>query len=168
MCYVNHYVTTYVLVTQLIIEKSFLDQLVKLTIMPKSKEGVLLCQNLCNLPETKNKMCLWNTNMSPGYGHFFFKVDHESRSRSQVKIVYMSGKSLSQGTYMPNLKALSETVQKLWPMLELSNQQTNNKPTDRAKTICPRYRNRGHKIASAINNMSNIKNLPEVLFMKQS
>ena len=29
----------------------------------------------------------------------------------------MSGKPLSQGTYMPNMKALSETVQKLWPML---------------------------------------------------
>ena len=31
-------------------------------------------------------------------------------------------------------------------MLKLSNQQTNpNQQTDRAKTICPRYRYQGHK-----------------------
>ena len=55
----------------------------------------------------------------------------------------MSGKSLSQGTYMLNIKALSQTIQKLSPMLKVSNQQT-----DRAKTICPRYRYRGHKKTS--------------------
>ena len=78
---------------------------------------------LRKIKKKKNKMCLWNTNMSPGQGQFFFKVGHRSRSRSQVKIVCMSGKPLSQGTYMPNIKALSQTVQKLWPMLELSKQQ---------------------------------------------
>ena len=68
------------------------------------------------------------------------------------QIICMSGKPLSQGTYMPNIKDLSQTVQKLWPMLKLSKQQTNqqtNKPTnqqtDRAKAICPRYRYRAHK-----------------------
>ena len=50
---------------------------------------------------------------SLGQGQFFFKVGHRSRSRSQVKIFCMSWKPLSQGTYMPNMKALSETVQKL-------------------------------------------------------
>ena len=56
----------------------------------------------------------------------FFKVGH--RSRSQVKTFFMSGKPSSQGTYLPNIKALSQTVQKLWPMLKLSNQQqTNNR-----------------------------------------
>ena len=43
--------------------------------------------------------------------NFFFKVGH--RLRSQVKIFCMIGKPLSQGTYMPNMKALSERVQKL-------------------------------------------------------
>ena len=38
-----------------------------------------------------------------GQGQFFLQ------SRSQV----ISGKPLSQGTYIPNMKALSETVQKL-------------------------------------------------------
>ena len=33
-----------------------------------------------------------------------------------------SGKPLSQETYMPNMKALSHMVQKLWPMLKLPNQ----------------------------------------------
>ena len=42
---------------------------------------------------------------------FFFKVGH--RSRSEVKIFCMSGKPLSQGTYMSNIKALSEMVQEL-------------------------------------------------------
>ena len=41
---------------------------------------------------------------------FFFKVGH--RSRSEVKLFCMSGKPLSQGTYMLNIKALSQTVQK--------------------------------------------------------
>ena len=41
----------------------------------------------------------------------FFKVGH--RSRSQVKIFCISWKPLSQGIYMPNIKALSQTVQKL-------------------------------------------------------
>ena len=45
---------------------------------------------------------------------------------------------------MPNIKALSQMVQKLWPMLKLFNQQTNQQ-TDRAKTIRPRYPYRGHK-----------------------
>ena len=56
----------------------------------------------------------------------------------------MSGKPLSQGTYMPNMKALSERVQNLWPMLKLSNKQTNQQ-TDRAQTICACYRYPGHK-----------------------
>ena len=47
----------------------------------------------------------------PGQGQLFFKVGH--RSRSQVKFVCMSGKPLSQGTYMPNMKALFEMVKKL-------------------------------------------------------
>ena len=34
------------------------------------------------------------------------KVSHRSRSWSQVKFFCMSGKPLSQGTYMPNMKAL--------------------------------------------------------------
>ena len=49
---------------------------------------------------------------------FFFKVGH--RSRSLVRIFCMSMKFLSQGTYMPNMKALSEMVKKLWPMLIFS------------------------------------------------
>ena len=49
--------------------------------------------------------------------NFFFKVSNRSRSRSQVKYFCMSGKPLSQGTYMPNMKALPEMVQKLLPML---------------------------------------------------
>ena len=58
-----------------------------------------------------------------GRGHFFLW------SRSQVKVKVkvrdqiffcMSGKPLSQGTYMPNIKALSKTIQKLWPMLIFS------------------------------------------------
>ena len=57
----------------------------------------------------------------------FFKVGNRSRSKSQVKIFCMSGKPLSQGTYMPNIKALSQMVQKFWPMLKFSNQQTNQK-----------------------------------------
>ena len=57
--------------------------------------------------------------------NFFFKVGHSWRSMSQVKIFRMSGKPLSQGTYMPYMKALSERVQNLWPMLKLSNKQTN-------------------------------------------
>ena len=47
---------------------------------------------------------------------------------------------LLQETYMPNMKALSEMVKKLRPMLKLSNQQI-----DRAKTVCPCYRYQGHK-----------------------
>ena len=42
--------------------------------------------------------------------NFFFKVGH--RSRSDV-IFFMSGKPLSQETYMPNTKTLSQMVQKL-------------------------------------------------------
>ena len=38
---------------------------------------------------------------------------------------------------MPNMKALSERVQNLLPMLKLSNKQTNS------DTVCYRYR--GHK-----------------------
>ena len=45
--------------------------------------------------------------------NIFFKVGHRSESRSQVKIFCMSGKPLSQGTYMPNIKALSQTVHRL-------------------------------------------------------
>ena len=41
---------------------------------------------------------------------FFFKVGHKSRSRSQVKFFFMSGKPLSQGTYMQNTKAVSKMV----------------------------------------------------------
>ena len=56
---------------------------------------------------TLNKICLWNMNMSPVKvkvtGQFFFFCT--------------SGKPLSQGTYMSNRKALSEKIQKLWPML---------------------------------------------------
>ena len=44
---------------------------------------------------------------------FFFKVGHRSWSRSQVKCFCMSGKPLSQGTHMLNMKALSKMVQKL-------------------------------------------------------
>ena len=43
--------------------------------------------------------------------NFFFKVGH--RSRSRVIFFCMSGKLLSQEIYMPNIKALSEMVQKL-------------------------------------------------------
>ena len=55
---------------------------------------------------------------------FFFKVGQ--RSRSQVKIFCMSGKPLSQGTYMPNTKALSQKVQKIWPMLFFSLKQVTS------------------------------------------
>ena len=34
--------------------------------------------------------------------NFFFKVGHMSKSRSEVRFFCMSGKPLSQGTYMPN------------------------------------------------------------------
>ena len=50
----------------------------------------------------------------------FVKHEHvpQWRSRSQVKFFFcMSGKPLSQGTYMSNMKALSEMFKKLWPML---------------------------------------------------
>ena len=75
--------------------------------------------NMKALSETVNK--LWPMLF------FFFKVGHRQRSRSQVKIFCMSVKPLSQGTYMPKnrMKALSEKVQNLWPMLKLSNKQTN-------------------------------------------
>ena len=67
-----------------------------------------------------NVITIWRTSAidvtalikKTGQGHFLFKVGHRSRSRSQV-VFCMSGKTLSQGTYMPNMKALSETVQKL-------------------------------------------------------
>ena len=49
-----------------------------------------------------------------GQGQFFFKVGHRSF------FFCMSEKSLSAGTYMPNIKGLSEMVQKLWPMLFFS------------------------------------------------
>ena len=42
--------------------------------------------------------------------NFIFKVGHKSRSRSEV-IFFMSGKPLSQETYMPNIKAVSQMVQ---------------------------------------------------------
>ena len=66
---------------------------------------------------------IWNCSKVMTNVNIFFKVDH--RSRSRVKMLCMSEKPLSQGTYMPNIKALFQTVQKLWPMLKLSNQQTN-------------------------------------------
>ena len=84
--------------------------------------------------------------------NFFFKVGHRWRSRSQVKFFWMSGKPLPQGTYMRNMKALSERVQNLWPMLKLSNKQT-----DRAKTICPRYHCRGNKNEFPDNLSMNLK-----------
>jgi len=42
----------------------------------------------------------------------------------------------------PNIKLLSSILQKLWPMLKLAQ---SNKPTDRAKTICPPVYTGGHK-----------------------
>ena len=42
------------------------------------------------------------------------------RSRSQVNIFCMSGKLLPQGTSMSNMRALSETVKKLWSWLIFS------------------------------------------------
>ena len=41
------------------------------------------------------------------------------------------------------MKALSERVQNLW--LNVKVLQQTNQQTDRAKTICPRYRYWGHK-----------------------
>ena len=80
--------------------------------------GYLANANSCLLE--KNMIRLWNTNMPPVKGkvtgHLFFFC--------------MNGKPLSQGTYMSNMKALSERIQNLWPMLKLSNKQTN-KPTNR-------------------------------------
>ena len=49
----------------------------------------------------------------PTNKHTYIKVGYRSRSRSQVKMFCMSGKSLSQEIYTPNIKALSQTVQKL-------------------------------------------------------
>ena len=46
-------------------------------------------------------------------GHFFLKECHRARSSSQVKHFCMGGKPLSQETDMTNMKALSETIQKL-------------------------------------------------------
>ena len=69
--------------------------------------------------------CIWNGSKFMTNVIFFFKVGHRSRLRSQVRNVCISGKPLSQGTHIPNVKALPQTVQKLWPMLKLSNQQTN-------------------------------------------
>lgn len=41
-------------------------------------------------------------------------------------------------TCMPNINFLSATVQKSWSMLKFdANQSPTNKPTDRAKTVCP-------------------------------
>ena len=72
-----------------------------------------------------------------------FKVGHSSRS--QVKIFCMSGKPLSQETYMPNIKALSQTVLKLWP-LDVKVVQPTNKPTNRqGKNNMSRHHYLGHK-----------------------
>ena len=39
-----------------------------------------------------------------------FFLENRSQVKVSVNIVCMSGKPLSQGTYMPNMKALSEQV----------------------------------------------------------
>ena len=66
------------------------------------------------------------------------------QSRSQVKVKVtgqsfcMSGKPLSQEINKPNMKALSQMVQKLWAMLKLSNQQTSqqtNKQTGQKQYV---------------------------------
>ena len=67
----------------------------------------------------------WNGSKVMSNVNFFFKVGHRSWSRSEAKFFCMSGKPLSQGTYMSKIKVLSQTVQKLGPMLKLTSQQTN-------------------------------------------
>ena len=50
----------------------------------------------------------------------FVKHEHvpgEGQGHMSIFFFCTGGKSLSQGTYMSNMKALSETVKKLWPML---------------------------------------------------
>ena len=88
---------------------------------------------------------IWNASKIMTNVIFFFKVGQGQRS-----LFCMSGKPLPQATYMPNIKALSQIVQKLWPMLKLSNQHTNkpttNKPTNRqGKNIMIQFCYWGHK-----------------------
>ena len=73
----------------------------------------------------------------------------------------MSGKPLSKGTYMPNMKALSERIQNLWPMLKLSNKQTN-KQTEQ-KQYVPAVAT-GHKKVSEANNflLKRLSNKPKM------
>ena len=55
--------------------------------------------------------------MSPGQGQFFFKVSTGKGQGHRSKVFFLyEWEALSQETYLLNMKALSETVQKLWPM----------------------------------------------------
>ena len=70
-----------------------------------------------------------------------FKIGHSSRSRSQVKIFVFVTRNLhaKYKCAISNGKQVMTNV-KVGPSNKPKNQQT-----DRAKTICPRYRYRGHK-----------------------
>ena len=51
--------------------------------------------------------------------YIFVKHEYVPRWRSRSQVIFCtSGKPLSQGTYMSNMKALSERIQNLWPMLK--------------------------------------------------
>ena len=51
------------------------------------------------------------------------------------KFFLMSGKPLSQGTYMPNMKVLSQRDQKLWPMLIFPSKQVTSQG-QRSNFLC--------------------------------
>ena len=61
---------------------------------------------------------------------FFYKKVKLQGQGQKVKKIYMHGKVLSQGTHMWNMKALSLTIQKLWPRLKffwLTDRQTDRR-----------------------------------------
>ena len=76
-----------------------------------------------------------------------FKVGHRSRSRSQVNILYDWKALVTRNLYAKYKGSSSNGSQVMTnvKVVQATNQQTNNQQTDRAKTICPRYRYRGYK-----------------------
>ena len=69
-------------------------------------------------------------------------VPSEGHGHRSIYFFCMSGKPLSQGTYMTNMKSLSETVKKLWPMLIFSLKKVTGKGQghrSKSYTVQPRY-----------------------------
>ena len=70
-------------------------------------------------------------------------------SKDYLELV-IKRKVLSQGKLMSNMKALTVTNQKIWPMYKFlqTNKQTNkqtHRQMDEPKSICPQYIDVGHK-----------------------